>query len=132
VKHNWTRSNWGQVLREAARIALPGIGVMIEGQAVLLAPKDTGRLQGSITYATDKVSDRPRHPAKTDDKVSAPDDEWTLHVGTNVEYAEYQEYGTRFQPTGQPFLRPALRIYRKPAQAYFAAEIRKAILAYGK
>ena len=104
---------------------------MIEGQAVLLAPKDTGRLQGSITYATDKVSDRPRHPAKSGDAVSAPNDEWTLHVGTNVEYAEYQEYGTRFQGS-QPFLRPALDRYRKAAQTFFAASIRKAILAYGK
>jgi len=128
----WTQSNWNQVLEAAAATALPGIGIMIEGQAVELAPYLTGRLKGSITYATSKTRSRARHPASGGDAVRAPSDPWTLYVGTNVDYAEYQEYGTRRMPTGNPFLRPALDIYRKPARQYYANAIKRAIAQYGK
>ena len=63
-------------------------GVTVSGSAKQLAPVKTGNLRRSIDY---KVTD---------------DD---CEIGTNVEYAPYIEYGTARSPTGQPFLRPALR-----------------------
>lgn len=70
---------------------LPIAARAVHGQAVHLAPVDTGRLRDSLSW-------RVEHD--------------TGIVGTNVEYAEYQEYGTRFQPA-QSFLRPALDVMRK-------------------
>ena len=55
------------------------------------APVDTGRLRSSIASQI----------------VRGPGSQIVGKVGTNVEYAIHQEYGTRYQP-GKPFLRPAL------------------------
>jgi HK97 gp10 family phage protein len=58
----------------------------IEARAKQLCPVDTGRLRNSIT---------------TD--ITGPG---SATVGTNVVYAPFQEFGTRFQK-GKPFLTPA-------------------------
>jgi HK97 gp10 family phage protein len=58
----------------------------IEARAKQLAPVDTGLLRNSIHAEM-------KGPLKAT-------------VGTNVEYAEYQEFGTRHQK-GTPFLTPA-------------------------
>lgn len=89
--------------------------ILVEGQAVLLAPVATSRLKQSIDYIVD-------------------DDELVGYVGTNVDYAIYVEFGTGefaengngrkggwmyIDPSGewfftwgiepQPYLRPAFR-----------------------
>lgn len=127
----WTQSDWQQIMETAVSEAFPTIGMTIEGQAVELAPYLTGRLRGSITYATQKQRSRPRSPANQDESVSTPGNIWTLHVGSNVNYAEYVEYGTK-HIAAQPYLRPALDWGRKPAQRIFAAAIEKAVKQYGK
>jgi len=58
----------------------------IEARAKQLAPVDTGLLRNSLQ-------------TKVDGPLKAT-------VGTNVSYAEYQEFGTRHQK-GKPFLTPA-------------------------
>ena len=66
-----------EVLAEFHRkkqMALEMIGLQAEGYVQFLAPYDTGRLRNSIT-----------HRLLGDDAVA---------VGTNVEYAVYQEMGT--------------------------------------
>ena len=73
-------------MKKATQIALTKIGIKAEAYAANEAPVDTGRLRSSITYLVD-------------------DD--TMFLGTNVEYAIYQEFGTRYQK-GKPFLRPAI------------------------
>lgn len=62
----------------------------VEAAAKRLAPVDTGRLRASITNQLGQ-------------------DAQGLYavIGTNVEYAIFQEFGTRFMPA-HPFLRPAL------------------------
>ncbi len=70
---------------------LPLAARAVHGQAIHLVPVDTGRLRDSLAWRVELD---------------------TGIVGTNVEYAEYQEYGTRFQPA-QSFLRPALDVMRK-------------------
>lgn len=67
--------------------ALTIIGLTAERYAVEACPKDTGRLQGSIT-----------HKPNLSEKA--------VYIGTNVEYAPYVELGTSRQ-TEQPYLRPA-------------------------
>lgn len=66
-------------------------GIQVEGAAKRICPVDTGRLRSSIT-----------HEVTTDEKGVV------CFVGSNVEYAIFQELGTRYMPA-QPYLRPALR-----------------------
>ena len=61
----------------------------IEGTAKRKAPVDTGRLRGSITTDLDLGGINP-----------------SAEIGTNVEYAEYVEYGT-YKMAAKPFLNPA-------------------------
>ncbi len=102
-------------LKKAAAKWLLQACILVEGQAVLLAPVATSRLKQSIDYIVD-------------------DDELVGYVGTNVDYAIYVEFGTgEFSENGngrkggwmykdpsgewfftwgiepQPYLRPAFR-----------------------
>ena len=86
---------------------------------------DTGRLRGSITYATSTKRSYPKGEAKGSDAVSAPTFKGIGHVGTNVEYAEYVEYGHRTRGGG----RVAPRSYMR---AGLDKGKRKAIAAYNK
>lgn len=65
--------------------------VKVESAAKRICPVDTGRLRSSITHELD-----------TDARGLV------AFVGTNVEYARFVEFGTRFM-AAQPYLRPSLR-----------------------
>ena len=117
----WTSIKWDDALRESVVRGLVKAGIIIEGQAVRLSPVDTGRLKSSITYATKRSRS---NAGKRDDGVSTPSDDLTLHVGTNVEYAPYVEYGTK-RMGAQSYLRAALDIQRTNAEVAFAQEISK-------
>lgn len=65
---------------------LKAAGVVVDGQAVLLCPVDTGNLRNSITH-----------------KVEGD----AVTIGTPVHYASHVEYGTS-KMAAQPFLRPAV------------------------
>lgn len=62
-------------LKDAAARWLLEACILVEGQAVLLAPVDTSRLKQSIDHVVDA-------------------DELAGYVGTNVDYAIYVEFGT--------------------------------------
>lgn len=66
--------------------ALEKIGLLMERNAKLACPVDTGRLRNSISHTHDKN---------------------TSYVGTNVEYAPYVEMGTK-STKAQPYLKPAI------------------------
>lgn len=101
--------DYGKALQAATEAALQKAGIIVEAQAVALAPRDTGRLKGSITYRTRSGGSTPREPAGAGDVVSAPLDNRSVHIGTGVNYAQHQEYGT-VRMSAQPFLRPALHM----------------------
>ena len=65
-------------------------GIQVEGLAKDLCPVDTGRLRASITTEPGDAGG-----------------EFSVRIGTDVFYAIFQEFGTRYQ-SGTPFLRPAL------------------------
>jgi HK97 gp10 family phage protein len=73
-------------LERALSAAVRKAAFAIEAEAKTLAPVDTGMLRNSIQT-----------------KIEGP---LRATVGTNVEYAPYQEFGTRHQK-GQAFLTPA-------------------------
>jgi HK97 gp10 family phage protein len=127
----WTKIKWDDAMLAAARRGLVKAGIIIEGQAVRLVPVDTGRLKGSITYATQSVRSNPSGEAGADDGVSSPTDDYTLHVGTNVEYAPYVEYGTR-RMAAQSYLRAALDIQRVNVDMAYAQEISKELQRRGQ
>lgn len=65
--------------------ALTESAILVEGKAVEKVHVDSGALRQSITRVVDKLR---------------------AFVGTALEYAPYEEFGTRFRPA-HPFLRPA-------------------------
>lgn len=79
-------SEVSKALEDAKERALEAIGLQVEGYAQLLAPVDTGRLRNSITHIVNGDS---------------------VVIGTNVEYAVYQEFGTS-KMKAQPYLKPAV------------------------
>ena len=79
-----------EALKWRREVALEIIGQTAERAAMQLAPVDTGRLRASISHIVD------------DNMVA---------IGTNVEYAPYQELGTYRMSAangGRGYLRPAI------------------------
>lgn len=74
-------------MREAEKISLAVIGLLVQDSGRLLSAVDTGRLRQSI----DHIIDTKNH------KVT---------VGTGLDYSAYIEYGTKYM-NAQPFLTPA-------------------------
>ena len=87
------------------------IGLIVEGQAKLLAPIDTGRLAGSITTQASDHGSEVESPATAADRIQPPQSDNEVLVGTAVMYGPYQEFGT-VRTNAQPFLRPALDLAR--------------------
>jgi HK97 gp10 family phage protein len=107
------------------------IGLVVEGQAKLLAPRDYGYLAASITtqsesqgteleapgkYSTNKYargSYEDKMVRRSFKKITKPgtNEVW---VGTALEYAPYQEFGT-MRASAQPFLRPSLDLAKGKA-----------------
>lgn len=73
---------------------LTGLALQVERAAKRYCAVDTGRLRSSISHGIR------RDPGGL-----------LAVVGTNVDYAPYVEFGTRYM-AAQPFLRPALRSVR--------------------
>ena len=83
-------NNFGEArssLDSAIQRALEAIGIQAEGYAKEEAPIDTGELRNNISYAT------------MDNRAVA--------IGSNTEYAIYQEMGT-YKMSPHPFIQPAI------------------------
>ena len=68
------------------------------------APVDTGNLRNSITHTVDE-------------------EEPAAYIGTNVEYAPYQELGT-IHMEAQPFLKPAVADHANEYQKIIENELK--------
>ena len=75
-------------IKAALLRGLEKCGLTAEGYAKKLCPVDTGNLRNSITHTVDE-------------------EEPAAYIGTNVEYAPYQELGT-IHMASNPFLKPAV------------------------
>lgn len=73
-------------LKSKIGIAFESIGYSAEGYASILCPVDTGRLRASITHIVD---------------------DYSMTVGTDVEYGVYVELGTS-KRDGRPFIGPSI------------------------
>lgn len=87
--------------------ALEIIGIKAERYAKALAPVDTGNLRNSISHSHS---------------------EDTVYVGTNVEYAPYQEFGTsKMKATngGKGYLRPSVQDHLSEYKHIVQNELKK-------
>jgi HK97 gp10 family phage protein len=96
-------------IRQASEKMVLEMAIKLANQAKLLAPVDLGQLRNSISVATkdqtgielNKNAGEKAPPLKQDGLK-----EFEAYVGSNVEHALHQEYGTKYQ-RAQPFLQPA-------------------------
>lgn len=83
-----------KAMESQVQAGLNAVGQTCEKHAKEQCPVDTGRLRNSITYATRSQHDKGQSPAEGDDyKKKGEPDKHSVHIGTNVEYAEKIEYG---------------------------------------
>ena len=110
-------------LERAAERALVKCGIAAEGHAKMKCPVDTGRLRGSIVYATSTSHSEGQSPAEPGDYTPhgiPPKGE--VQIGTNVEYAPFVELGTSNRKA-KPFLRPALENHIKEYERIITSEL---------
>lgn len=88
------------------RIALTEAAIHLEGEIALRTPVDTGHLRASISH----VAPEGRSQDGGGRLEGSADDE-SAYVGTNVEYAAYVEYGTKYQRP-QPYMRTGFEAAR--------------------
>ena len=113
-KKNWSIIQFGDPIKGAnAGIdkAINETLAAIATEAKLLAPADKGRLRNSIMYRgpgkEEGFNDSPGKKAKGGDKLRSIATDGVGYVGSNLDYATYQEFGTK-NTKPQPFLRPAV------------------------
>lgn len=114
ITNSMAGKDYGEAIRRGTIAGVLKAALKVEATAKRIANgnKDTGRLTGSITYAMKASKSQPQPPATAGDAIQPPASEYEAYVGTNVEYAIYNEYGTIKFPSGNPFMRPAIDIVR--------------------
>lgn len=119
---------------EAVEAAFEIIGGLMERYAKQSTPVDTGLLRNSITYCLD--GERPSKEAYKADSggesggydgemPKEPNGKRAVFVGTNVEYAPYQELGTS-KIGGKHFLRDSVQNHISEYQKIISNELKKA------
>lgn len=102
----------GEVLEELdnkVSVALEACGLAAERFAKDICPWVTGRLRGSITYATQKKHGSGQEPAEPQDyEPQGTPEKGSVYIGTNVEYAPFVELGSSRRKDPKPFLKPAI------------------------
>lgn len=88
-------------IKEAIQRALVRIGLECEGYAKMLCHVITGRLRNSITHYTEGNA---------------------VYIGSNVEYAAFEEEGTSKRPP-HPYLRPAAEDHMDEWKRIFEDEL---------
>lgn len=120
-------------VEQAIKKALVEVGEKCTDYAVDLAPHDTGLLRNSITYALDgEASAKGSYHADEGDgsgaysgTVPKESKNHCVYVGTNVEYAPYQEFGTVKMKEANPFIKPAVANHQDVYQRIFKDELSK-------
>lgn len=117
--------------QEAVDKAWEEIGLLAEGHAKKYCSVDTGRLRSSINHAT--VAGR-GEDGYTDDQGNSysgraayrKPTHGQCYIGTNVDYAVYQEFGTSKMDAAnhnRGFLRPAITDHMEEYKSVMATEL---------
>jgi len=121
------------------RAAIVQTMVNVRGQAVALAPVDKGQLRNSIMWRKGWESDVFNFSREGGLNEAGGGEQATAKigiqpsgnegvVGTGLEYATYQEFGTRFMPA-QPYMRPAADAVRGASASQIAKKWGKDAMA---
>ena len=116
--------DYKRMIEQAGRRFAPAAGIVVRGQAVALVPVQTGNLKGSLTWRTQGADGGFEGGNRSGTMISDPPDPYTVHVGTNVEYAEHVEYGTR-RSVAKPYLRTAIDATRRGLTKLFGELFRE-------
>lgn len=149
TNRKWTEDNFDYLFGHVTQAnmipaGLEAAAMIIEGHVASLTPvgqyrggKVGGRLKNSISRATyhtaARTSWRTGGPSEPGDAVSQPMNGYTAHVGTNVPYAAYVEYGHRAgtrMVAGQGYMRRGFDESKAKAKEVFAEALRRG-LAHG-
>lgn len=125
-----------KALDEVAEAVLTRWGMQTESSAKDLCPVETGLLHNSITWALagqganiTEYSDDDGNQTGTYSGQAPADWGKTprhVHVGSNVEYAAYQELGT-VKMRAQPYLRPAIEENKEYFRNILESELKKVL-----
>lgn len=126
------RAEINNAVQEATERALEIMGGKAETYAKKACRHDTGLLRNSITHArAGKAPAISQYTSDTGDTTgeyngNAPgsSSDNTMYVGTNVEYAPHNEYGTS-RMSAQPFLRPAAENHAEEYKTIWQNELSK-------
>lgn len=135
VKITNNKAEYEKALDLVAERVLTMWGMQAESAAKKLCPVDTGLLRNSITYAlAGQTVAEPYYKSNSGETSGhytdqAPADKGALrhvYVGSNVEYAPYQELGTA-RMRAQPFLRPAIEQNKEYFRDILESELKKVL-----
>ena len=126
-----------QMADEAISQVLETVGMQASNYARLQCPVDTGLLRNSITYAlagdSAAIGDYSADHADKNGNMksgsysgTAPNEQNSVFVGSNVEYAKYVEEGTSRHPEGAHFLRQAVQDHADEYRRMFEDALRNA------
>lgn len=109
-----------KALEEQSKAGLTAVGLQAERHAKEIVTYDTGLLRNSITYAlageppaiSGYEADRGgKTGVYAGDAPKDGDDDLSVYIGTNVEYAPFVENGASGRKA-KPFLKPAIQNYK--------------------
>lgn len=108
-------------MKEKLQLALNAIGMDASSTASSICPVDTGMLIASITYGTKthcNITHRGSYDGGTvETRIGNVDEDNAVYIGTNVEYAPYQEYGTSTGIPAKHFLQYGAMAHTSEYQA---------------
>jgi phage gpG-like protein len=126
--------DYKRMIEQAGQKFAPAAGIIVRGQAAALAPVQTGNLRGSLTWRTNKSDGGFDGGNRSGTMITEPMDDYTVYVGTNVEYAEYVEYGrdvgegdAAMHVGERAYLRPAIDVNRKRLNKLFGELFREEV-----
>jgi len=112
-----------RAMEKGFELGIEAAAIAVESQAVKLAPWDTSRLRGSITYGLNdgtKSTGRPVANSEASDTLqTTPGNKFEAWVGTNVVYAAAQEY------LHKSYLRKALIVMKQKIGRIVSGQISK-------
>lgn len=121
-------------LQGKVKNALVACGMTAEGYAKEDCPVDTGRLRNSITYVTSdeqSPANTNKHPngqadaQPSDYKPLAKPENNTVYIGTNVEYAGINEFGSLNHKVGKAhFIRDSVAKHQDEYKAIIKAALK--------
>lgn len=107
---------------EAVKQGMIDDGFAIQGKAKRYVAVDTGRLRASISVSWKEGDSGVEPPAES--PIKKPTEDFEVRIGTNVQYAIYQELGTCKMPA-HPYLRPAFEEEIQNLLKYIKQEIER-------